>query len=606
MKNNYIKSSFKLIKNNIKTVMGFEIIFKLVVSLIIIPLSIAGFNCVMKLTGYTYLTGENIVSFLLNPINILFIIIMIIFLTFLSMIEIATLIIIFDQSYHDNKITIKDAFKTAISRLLRAFKIKNISISFLVLFLIPFLNIGIGSSVITSINIPKFITDYITKNGVLALAVLIILIILVSYLMKIIFSMHYLILERKDYKDAKIASKKLIDKSQIKDMIRLLFVQIVIYLFYILLVVFGIYVITLFNNILGNHKFIESILITIIWIFILISLIIFALMSNAISYGVLSSLFYKHKVANNRKIIEIDYYKSINNKKSNTIFKAIVNFIVIIIFMGGSILTYQIVSGNIDLSVPNNDNIEITAHRGASYNYPENTMSAFVGAKQLDADWIELDVHQTKDYQIVVIHDSNFKRVGGVNKRVSDLTYKEIEKIDVGSHFNANYSEERAPLLEDVIKFAKVNNIKLNIEVKPTGTEVDIEKQIIELINKYDFKENCVVASMNYEVLEKTKAIDSSIHTLYVMSLAIGNIIDLSAADNYSIEASNIKYSLVARIHNSGKKLFVWTINDEETLHKMIDLNVDNIITDNVNQAKEALSTEQEVNIINELIKVLL
>ena len=76
MKNNYIVNSFKLIKNNIKTVIGFEMIFKLIVSLIIIPLSMAGFNYVMNLTGYTYITGENLVSFLIHPFNILYILLL--------------------------------------------------------------------------------------------------------------------------------------------------------------------------------------------------------------------------------------------------------------------------------------------------------------------------------------------------------------------------------------------------------------------------------------------------------------------------------------------------------------------------------------------------
>ena len=605
MKSNYIKCSFKLIKNNFKTVMGFELLFKLIVSLIIIPSTIAGFDYVMKLAGYTYLTGENIVGFLIHPYNIIFILLIIIILTFITLFDISTLIIIFDQSYHDKKITIRDAVKTSFSRLLKVFKFKNLSVSFLALFLIPFLNIGIGSSVITSIDIPKFITNYIVNNRILFVSIFILIIFLIAYLMNIIFSFHYMILERKNYKEAKEASKRLIEKQQIKDMFRLIFVQIFIYLIYILIVVFGIYIITLFNNILGNHKVIESILITIIWLFILVSLLIFAIMSNAVSYSVLSSLFYKHKVDNNRKIVEIDYYKSINNKKINKFFMGFVNIAVIILFMGGSILTYQVVSGNIDLTAPNHENIEITAHRGGSIDYPENTMIAFENAKKSNADWIELDVHQTKDLELIVIHDANFKRVGRVNKKVSELTYKEVENIDVGSYFDIEYFQERAPLLEDVIKFAKENDIKLNIELKPTGSELDFEKQVVDLIKKYNFEDNCVVASMNYEVLEKTKELDSDIKTVYVMSIAIGNIIDLSSADIYSIEASSIKYSLVARIHNSGKKVFAWTINDEETLHKMIDLNVDNIITDDIKQAQNALTSSEEINIINELIKLI-
>ena len=605
MKNNYFISSFKLIKNNIKTVMEFEIIYKLLVSLIVTPLSITGFNYVMKKTGYSYISGENIFNFLIHPVNILFLLLMILLLTIAFMFDISTLTIIFDQSYHNKKIKLIDAVKTSFIRLKNVFKSKNISFIFLLVLLIPFLNIGIESSVLTSIDIPTFITNYIINNKVLIIIVLTLSIMLITYLMNSIYSFHYMILERKSFRDARQASKKLIENNNLKDMLKVFSIQMLIYLIYILLIVFGIFIITFFNNVLGSHKIIESILITIIWVFILLSLLTFTILSNAISYAVISSLFYKHKVDKNRKIVNIDYYRTVNTKKSNKLFKGLLNIIIIIVFMGGSILTYQIVNGNIDLTAPNRDNIEITAHRGASYNYPENTMSAFIGAKELNADWIELDVHQTKDLQLVVMHDSNFKRIANLNKKVSDLTYKEIQNIDVGSHFSLEYSSERVPLLEDVIKYAKENDIKLNIELKPIGNEVDFEHQVIDLINKYDFKENCVVASLNYDVLERTKNIDSSIHTLYVMSIAIGNIIDLSAADSYSVEAASIKYNLVARIHNSGKKLFVWTINDQETIDKMIDLNVDNIITDNITLAKEALTTEKDINIINELIKAL-
>lgn len=606
MKNNYLKDSITLIKKNIKTVIGFELLYKLIVSLVVILSSIAGFNYVMKLTGYTYLTGENIVGFFFNPINLLFIFLLIVFLTIVTLIDISTLIIIFDQSYHDKKISIIDSIKTSLSRLSKVLKFKNLSIALVVLFLIPFLNIGIGSSVITSIDLPKFIIDYILSNKLLIVVFILFIVLLIILLMNMIYSFHYMILERKDFKDARLASKKLVNKCIIKDTFRLLFVQVLIFIIYTLLILFAIYIITFFNNILGNHKIIESILITIIWIFILISLLIFIISSNAISYAVLSSLFYKHKVDKKRKIIDIDYYKTINNKKTNKLFKVLINIVVIIVFMGGSILTYQVINGNIDLTAASHEQIQITAHRGASHYYPENTMSAFMGAKELNANWIELDVHQTKDLQLVVIHDASLKRVAGVNKKVSDLTYKEIEKIDVGSHFSLEFSEERIPLLEDVIKYAKDNDIKLNIEIKPTGSEIDFEKQVIDLINKYDFKDNCVVASLNYEVLERTKSIDPTINTLYVMSIAIGNIIDLSSADDYSIEASNITYNLVARIHNSGKKVFVWTINDEEIARKMIDLNVDNIITDDILLIRDEINNNQKINIFQEIIRKLL
>jgi len=70
-------------------------------------------------------------------------------------------------------------------------------------------------------------------------------------------------------------------------------------------------------------------------------------------------------------------------------------------------------------------------------------MAAFRGAKELGADWIELDVQQCKDGQIIVIHDANLQRTTGVNQNTWDMTYEEIEKLDAGSFLNRHMQGRR-------------------------------------------------------------------------------------------------------------------------------------------------------------------
>ena len=231
-------------------------------------------------------------------------------------------------------------------------------------------------------------------------------------------------------------------------------------------------------------------------------------------------------------------------------------------------------------------------------------MSAFVGAKEYGADWVELDVQQTLDKQLVVLHDTNLKRTTGVNKNTWEATYDEIKDLDAGSFFDKSFNGERIPLLSTVIEYAKKNNLKLNIELKPTGNEIDFEKEVIDLINKYNFKNNCVVTSQVYEVLENVKKYDNSIKTVYVMSLAYGNIIDLEYADSFSIEASSINKTLVNQIHGVGKEIYAWTVNTKENINKMININVDNIITDNITLAKNEIYVSKTSNVINEYIKL--
>ena len=605
MKKNYLKNTFKIIKFNLKTLIGFELFYKFILAIILIPMAIEGFNLTMKLTGYTYLTIENILSFLLNPITIILLFLLIIFLTIITIFDISTLIVIFDLSYHEKKISVRDAIKVSISRCKNIFKLKNISVAILVLFLIPFVNLGLSSNVITSIKIPEFIMDFIVSNKTLFVLYIILYLFLIYIISKWLYSLHFLIIENKSFKESRIASKELIKGNKILDIIKILFAQILIFIAYILFLLLGLVVVIVLNNILINLKIVESILITLVWLFIGISLIIASIVSNGVSYAIISSLFYKHKLDKCENIVPIKYDQIMKEKKKNKILKWIIIVISILTVVVGTTLTYQIVTGKINLNIEYVRNMEITAHRGASVKYPENTMAAFRGAKKLDADWIELDVQQAEDKQIVVSHDTNLKRVTGVNKDIIDMNYEEISKLDAGSFKEKKFAGEKIPLLSEVLEFAKENNIRLNIELKPTGEEVDFEKQVVELIKEYNMKDRCVVTSQVYEVLEKVKKYDKNIKTVYVMSIAIGNITDLKYADAFSVEASNVNESLVNKVHNEGKEIYAWTVNTKESINNMIDMNVDNIITDNIELGKKMVSESKHSNIITEFLKLL-
>ena len=146
--------------------------------------------------------------------------------------------------------------------------------------------------------------------------------------------------------------------------------------------------------------------------------------------------------------------------------------------------------------------------------------------------------------------------------------------------------------------------MKLNIELKPTGHEKEFEKQVVEIIKEKDFSEDCVITSQVYKVLENVKKADERVKTVYVMSLAYGKITDLKYADNFSVEASSANKKLVNRVHKEGKELYVWTINSKENIEKMIELNVDNIITDNITLAKDTIYASKTSNVINEYVKL--
>ncbi len=599
-----IKEVLEILMYNKRALISFEFIYKIVSIIVFIPLFLGFFNFTMDITGYSYLTFENVFSFLFNPITVILNLLLIVIMTFYSLIDISSIIIILDSSYQRVKITSKEAFLLAFLKVRKVFNHKNILIAFLVLFLIPFLNLGISSNFISTIKVPEFIMDFIINNKVLCGLYIIVVVSLCFLLFRWIYSLHYFILENDSFKSARVKSINLSRNNKIKDFLVIMFMQICISFLYIVFVLIGIFLIFLINKIFGNSNLFGNLTITIIWIFMLLSFVAFTLLGTPISYASISVLYYSHKKENGEKIehLKIDHKEV---KKQSNLFNVFRFVVVIITVVCGTLFTYCVLNGRYNFNIEYVRTMEVTAHRGASVLYPENTMVAFKGAKELGADWIELDVQQTSDGKLIVLHDTNLKRTTGVDINTWESTYDEISKLDAGSFFGKEFTGEKIPLLEDVVKFAKDNNIKLNIELKPTGNEIDFEKAVVDVIREYDFMDMCVITSQVYEVLENVKSYDSTVKTVYVMSLAYGNIMELVSADSFSIEASSVNDALVKRVHNAGKELYVWTVNSKENMQRMIKLNVDNIITDNITLAKDTILKSKTSNIIEEYINLI-
>ena len=570
-----IKNALLMIKRNIWVLVGFEAVFKLLSTLIFMPLFLGCFNLIMKYTGFTYLTFENIFAFLSEPITLLLLLLLIIFMTFYTMFDITTIIIILDLSYQNKKAPILDVLKLSFKKCLRIFNPINITISFFILFLIPFLNIGLTSSFISSVSVPEFM----------------------------LYSLHFFVLENVSFRKARKLSKNLSAKRHIKDFLSMFIVQFTMVLLYLIFIGLGILLIFGIQHFLGNIVILESVMTTIIWVFIALSLIVFLLLITPISYTTISVLYYdlKEKREEEIKYIEIKETE-IGDKNNRKLKKIILGFIVLAIICG-SVFTYGIYKGKYNLNIEFTRTLEVTAHRGASLKYPENTMSAFKGAKELGADWIELDVAETKDGYIVVTHDTNFKRTAGVDKNIWDMTLEEVKELDVGSFFNKKFKGEKVPTLEETLLFAKNNNIKLNIELKPTGKENDFEKKVVDLIVEHNYLKYTVITSQTYEVLENVKKYNKDVETVYVMSLAYGDITSLEYADHFSIEATSVTKSLVKKVHKEGKELYAWTVNTEDSIREMIDLKVDNIITDDITLAKDTIISSKQSDLISEYIK---
>ncbi|MBQ8131600.1 MAG: glycerophosphoryl diester phosphodiesterase membrane domain-containing protein [Bacilli bacterium] len=476
--------TLNLLKYNMGTLLGFELIFKIMTILIGSPLFVGFFNMTMKITGYNYLTIENISNFMFHPITILSLLLLIVLMTIYTMFEITTIIILLEEARQKKKIRLIDAVKASIEKCKKLLSPKNVLLPFLVLFMIPVLNIGISSSLISTIKIPEFIMDYITSNNTLILIFIGLFALLLYFLFRWIYSIHYMVLEDKDFRSARKSSVKLGKFHRIRDLITLGITHFYIFFMLILFVLLGILFLLMIHKVLLEELFAKAILTSIITIMIGVTIFIYAILSTPINYAVISCMYYEKKEKQKENIPNLNIT---SDPKKNIGLKVLITILMFCSIGLGTYFIDGLYKGKYNLNIEYIRTMEVTAHRGASVAYPENTMSAFIGAKKQGADWIELDVQQTKDQVIIVSHDTNLKRVTGINKDVIDLTYEEIEKLDAGSFKDTKFKGEKIPTLEEVIDFAKENNMRLNIELKPTGKEKD-------------FQSKCVITSQVYEV----------------------------------------------------------------------------------------------------------
>lgn len=147
----------------------------------------------------------------------------------------------------------------------------------------------------------------------------------------------------------------------------------------------------------------------------------------------------------------------------------------------------------------------IVAHRGASAFAPENTMSSVELALNSGAAMIETDVQMTKDGVIVAWHDDDLSLKLGINKKISEINYRELKDIDAGSWFDSKFEDVEIPRLEDIIQKIQ-GKLFLNIEIKePKQNEIKLLSTLIQIVEKYNYIDKTLFCSFYYHLLPTIK-----------------------------------------------------------------------------------------------------
>ena len=583
---------WRAVKKNMVSLLLFETGYRTASFLLVMHAVSAAVDYSLKAQNFSYLTAEHYLKFLASPLSVVLLLGILILILLLFLIQISALLSCFRHSYQGRKIYTSDMLIEGVKRSWDFLKNSHVSWFWCIILAAPFLSIYFLIREISYIRVLEFTARQIYKivSPHWILYGLIGIILLFSFLF--IFSLPYCLLEEQKSRKGMKDGLKLLKRQWKKTLLGFVLLHIGMLVFIALvyvLVLAGMTGIAMLTK--SGSSVVSSVLIYSSWIDM--GLGIFAgavqlICSLSFVYVVYARFHVQPRTEAAMEAIIRNHiwFSKVGRRK-------IAAALTLLLLLGEG--TYLVVLASSHDSAVNSllTTMGVTAHRGGALMAPENTISSLGYTIDSGADFAEIDVQETKDGELVLLHDNSLKRTAGVNKNVWEMDYAEIEKLDAGSSFHKKFRGEKIPTLDEVLKFCK-GRLDLNIEIKYNGKNKGIVKKVVRVIEQNGFEDHCVITSMNYGFLQQVKKANPNIRTGYIMTMTYGSISRITAADFFSVKYTYIDEEFVREAHSLGKEVHAWTVNYRGDIKRMIDVGADNIITDNPVLVRKVMNRESE------------
>lgn len=496
------------------------------------------------------------------------------FVVFFLLVELALLLFVIYSQFALIILFIKNNFavKASISEFwqcLRHFRLGSLLLlAIYFLLVIPFANVVFRTPLLAKIKIPQFIIDYMARSGIL-LAILIIFYLVIFVLaFRFLLTLPIMVIYKTTTREAMKKSAFLMKKNWRK-----------VIGFFVPLGMLAIVIMAI--NVGGAY------LLQLIWdtfpgklalIMATINLTLFQIISEFFLIWVSAvSLYFLIKLVtkNNNEIKE----KVTNNKI----------ILITIISIWSLAITGNIIE-NVFYLAGLDDHVPVTiSHRGVNdKNGVQNTIESLKKTAKLKPDYVEIDVHETKDNQFVIMHDENLKKLTGEDKRPKELTLNKLTKLIA----KEDGYKGKVVSLSQYMQAAQKLKQKLLIEIKTTPN--DSNEFLIKFNKKYGheiLKNHYQLQSLDYRVVTKMQQLNPKIETLYIQPYNL--IYPQSVADGYSMEYSTLSSDFIWQAHLQNHVVYAWTVNNKSEMKKMMYEHVDGIITDNISMLNTAIKEFQ-------------
>ena len=588
------KDIFGVLKYNFRSIVIFEFIYRIVAIVLYMRIAKILVGYLMKCSGYSYLTLKNLGDILLNPLTYPIVLMLFLVAILFAGYEMAVLYTGFRAAAAGSNMKIRSMMFAGLKRFLKFFVPANMPVlllnaaTYFVLQIIPLRSVLLSS---------RRVMDALVQLQEIKLLKALAVFAVIGLAVCVIYNAFVLCYQAYGYKKGQLfKTGHAFWKGKTFSTVIVSVTELIVYLsIYALVYVICIAVVLFFVVLLARAQY-EVVLADAVVRYVKLILAYFAGIAAVYTgIGTLVAVFYHHNSEQRQNIV---VKKSYDVEPWVKKWFAVVGICVLLGTIG--LISDTVVNGNLS----GFSGMLVMSHRGDSNEAPENTIPAIELAIEKMSDYVEIDVHESKDGEIVVIHDASLKRTTGVDKAVKNMTYAELRELDAGSFFAREFAGTKIPTLMEVLDVCK-SKINVNIEIKSdTGDSEAFIKKITELVKEYGMEEQCIFQASNYKYLKEIKANDTKFQTGLIIAAGIGNYFDDPNVDFFSINSAYINSGIVNMSQKHGKRLYAWTVNSYAELVRMKNLGVDGVITDDPIYAKEILAGSKETKSLISYIKM--
>ncbi|WP_164966380.1 glycerophosphoryl diester phosphodiesterase membrane domain-containing protein [Companilactobacillus metriopterae] len=474
------------------------------------------------------------------------------------------------------------------------------SLLFLIFYFIlimPFSLIGYKTDLLSKVQIPVFILDYIFSNKYILVPVIILVYLVLIYIgYRLIFTVPLMIIKKMKLRDAIKTSKYLTKKWAKKILSYFIGFNIVIYLMTAILY----FIIILIQGYVDKNFSSASLPVSMVSLLVIQAIkYIFTMISSLVFFYIISVVLYEFEPSIVEERYQLILKKTKRSGISKFVFYTLATVLSLVLLTGTVTYDYMYLSGQIVT------NPEIISHRGVNGNNAvQNSINALNDTStKVKPDYVEMDIQETKDKKFVVMHDNNLKALTGVNTTTHQLTLKQLQKLTV----TENGKSSKVISFDDYLAAANKDNQKLLIEIKPN--KADSKDMISIFIKKYSkglLKRGDIIHSLSIDIVDELKTRDPKLTVGYIMPF---NIVGppKTKADFFTVEYTTLTSDFVTQAHDQKKKVYAWTVNDEDVLTRTMFYEVDGVITDSPEEigkaAKETVKTnDYVVKLVNYMV----